>query len=116
MARIDNLKKADPAKVKLAAKIGFQKKYRRAVFEKLSGMKPTTKMRVAILPNRVYSAMYRLRRVYNYFLVDGEPYTLYYDNETKRSKREDYYFKKYRINFAKAEEEETELCEKKRMK
>lgn len=113
-ARIDNLKKTDPAKVKLAAKIGFQKKYRRAVFEKLSGMKPTTKMRVAILPNRVYSAMYRLRRVYNYFLVDGEPYTLYYDKDTKRCKREDYYFNKYRIKFVKAEEEEVDICNEKK--
>lgn len=114
LARIDNLKKADPAKVRIAAKIGFQKKYKRAVFEKLSGMKPTTKMKVTILPKRIYSVMYRLRRIYNYFLVKGEPYTLYYDKDTKRCKREDYYFNKYRIKFAKAEEEEVDICNEKK--
>lgn len=111
--RVENLKKVDRAKSLAAAQAGFRKKYKRAVFEKLSGMKPTTKLKVSLIPRRISMIIYNIKRRHNYFQVEGEPYTFYYDEDTKRSNKEEYYINKYEFKFKKAEEEDKEEEENK---
>ena len=52
--------------------------------------------------------IYNIKRRHNYFQVEGEPYTFYYDEDTKRSNKEEYYINKYEFKFKKAEEDKEE--------
>lgn len=59
----------------------------------LSGQPRETAYRLSALPRKAARSKSRLVRVYGYFPVEGEPYTLCYDRETRRmSPRQERWF------------------------
>lgn len=72
----------------------------------MSGRKPLTRLRLRAMPRKAYQARWYLERRYDYFTVEGEPYSLYYDSETRRCRNETYYTEKYGLRFIKSDEDE----------
>lgn len=72
----------------------------------INGEKQLTKRKIIGMSNRARCARHNIIRKYNYFYDKeiGEPYTLFYDSDTKRlpKEREQYYNKKYRLVFKEA--------------
>ena len=74
----------------------------RAVFKAerlrlLSGQPQETAYRLSALPRKAARSKARLVRVYGYFPVEGDPYTLCYDRETRRmSPRQERWFSERR--------------------
>ena len=82
-----------------------QKKLRRSESYRVSvGLKQKTRYHVRTVPRRTIKAMCRLRSVYNYFYDTVDDMALYYDTETRRHKKEQYFADKYHIQFVQADE------------
>ena len=79
----------------------------------LSGLPQRTRLKFAILSTQGRQTVWRMVRKHNYFQMDGEPRTLYYDGETRRVHTEARLAKKYGLHFVAAEnhEEQTEKQE-----
>lgn len=73
-------------------------------FRVMSGLPQKTKMRIATRPTKVYKAIWYLENMRNYFrdIEVGGKFTLYYDDETKRSGKECYYALQLGLTFKKA--------------
>lgn len=90
------------------------KRKRRKHYDELrvmSGLKPLTRLRLKTMPTKAYKAKWYLCRKWGYTTADGEPYTLYYDGTTRRSKNESYYTKKYGLKFKNNETPNDNLLE-----
>lgn len=77
----------------------------------LSGQPLETRFRFRVVPEKTRKAMWHLERTRDYFRVEGEPYTLCYDEQTRRltgSRDEAYYASRYGIRFLPADPEEGE--------
>lgn len=70
------------------------------------GKEQLTKLRLKTMPHKSYQAKWHLIRHFNYFAVDGEPYILGYDEDTRRNAREQHYTEKYGLRFLQADEEQ----------
>lgn len=70
----------------------------------MSGLPQKTKLHVSITPKRTLIAIRRLCDKYNYFTDEstGGVYTLYYDEETRRTPKEDFYSKRHGLTFRQA--------------
>lgn len=70
------------------------------------GMPQKLKLKVGrIMPEKAYHARWHLIHAYNYFAVEGQPYTVGYDSKTRRNpKLEKYYTNKYKFTFMEGEE------------
>ena len=70
-------------------------------FRAMSGMPQKTKLRIAMRPTKAYRAIWYLVNMRNYFrdIEVGGRFTLYYDEQTKRSGKEDYYTKSCGLTF-----------------
>lgn len=79
----------------------------------LSGLPQRTRFKFASLSTQGRQTVWRMVRKRNYFQVEGEPFTLYYDGETNRVPTEARLAKKYGLHFVAAEnhEEQTEKQE-----
>lgn len=65
----------------------------------MSGKPQETRLRIRKLSPKALNAKMYLRRSCNYFYSDGEPFVLYYDSETKRHPKEEYYTRKFGFKF-----------------
>lgn len=65
----------------------------------LSGKPQETRLRIRKLSPKALNAKMYLRKSYNYFYSDGEPFVLCYDAETKRHPKEEYYTRKFGFKF-----------------
>lgn len=65
----------------------------------LSGKPQETRLRMRKLSPKALNAKMYLRKFYNYFYSDGEPFVLCYDAETKRHPKEEYYTRKFGFKF-----------------
>lgn len=72
-------------------------------FRVMSDLPQRTKMRIATRPTKVYKAIWYLENMRNYFrdIEVGGKFTLYYDDETKRSDKECYYAQQLGLTFKK---------------
>lgn len=77
----------------------LHKMYKMEYFRVMSGIPQTTKLRLRKLSPKALNAKMYLRKKYNYFYSKGEPLVLCYDDETTRSKREEYYTDKFGFSF-----------------
>lgn len=73
-------------------------------FRVMSGLPQKTRMRIATQPVKVYKTIWYLENMRNYFrdIEVGGRFTLYYDEQTKRSGKEEYYAKSFGLTFKKA--------------
>lgn len=98
--RIAHITKTDP-EVKRKSIETKKRTWMMERFRVMSGLPQKTKLRVATRPVKVYKAIWYLVNMRNYFrdIEVGGRFTLYYDNETKRSGKEDYYTKSCGLTF-----------------
>lgn len=92
-------------KVNQAARAAVWKKRRKLdELRYMSGMETKTKFRHKRWPKKTYKAIFHLTKHLDYFLDEevGGDYTLFYDEETKRSPFEQHYIEKYRLKFQQA--------------
>lgn len=68
------------------------------------GKPQLTRLRLRTFPYRVWKVKYYLKKKYDYFEVEDEPYVLGYDVDTRRCRREAYFSRKYGLEFVEAEE------------
>jgi len=70
-----------------------------------NGEPQRTRFRMKAVTRRAYAAMWNLMRKYGYYFCEGEPYTLLYDDDTRRRPvgggrgSEEFYAAKYGIEF-----------------
>lgn len=88
-------------------------KGRKALFEKERkrlrwGMPQQTKLKVIQEPRKTHMAMTRLTGIYHYFVDCRYPFTVFYDEQTRRTTKEDYFKKKYGLRFVAAYANQTE--------
>ena len=69
----------------------------------LSGLPQRTRFKFAALSTQGRQTVWRMVRKHNYFQMDGEPRTLYYDGDTRRVYTEARLAKKYGLHFVAAE-------------
>lgn len=69
------------------------------------GLRQKTGMKLSELPRNVIIVKCRLRGLRQYFDIEGEPYSVGYDSNTKRSPQEQYYTKRYGLEFFEVEDE-----------
>lgn len=84
-----------------------QKKRRLYMMERfrlMSGDKQKTKVHISKVSVGARKIISKYINKYNYFQVEDEPFTLYYDSETKRTRTEKYVTEKYRIKFIPADD------------
>jgi len=70
----------------------------------MQGLPQKTKVRISFLPRALSLIVSKYVHKYNYFRFEDEPYTLYYDSETRRTKTESYLTGKYGLKFQQADE------------
>ena len=122
-ARKNNLKHTEEAQARINAYVynrrqeGLKKRDLSKLGEKIktirrieswrvrSGMRKETKYKVCITPKKVQQAMFHLARKHNYFYDTVDDAIMYYDSQTRRTKREQYFVNKYGIRFEQADEE-----------
>lgn len=70
----------------------------------IGGQKQNTKFKFAKYPERIHKAIWKLENIYGYFQDEevGGYYTMYYDEQTKRTPMEHLYIKRYGLKFEKA--------------
>lgn len=78
------------------------RKYKAEELRILSGKPQLTKLKIRKLYPKALNAKMYLRKRYNYFYSDGEPFVLCYDKETKRHPKEQYYSDKFGFKFVAA--------------
>lgn len=86
------------------ASITWKKNRRLDELRVMSGLPRETKFHLKRYPQKTRLAIWHLERRYNYFRDEevGGLYTLFYDEETKRTPREQYYIDKYHLKFEQA--------------
>lgn len=96
-----------------AAHDKWRRKRRYDELRVMSGLPQRTRFKFAALSTQGRQTVWRMVRKHNYFQMDGEPRTLYYDGETRRVHTEAHLAKKYGLYFVAAEnhEEQTEKQE-----
>lgn len=77
-----------------------------------SGMEQKTGINLSIIPYKTRRMIYMLKYRYKYFYDNANDRILYYDKETKRTKNEAHFIKKYHIAFEPASDYEQENEEK----
>lgn len=77
----------------------WKRKRKLEILRVMSGLPQETKFRIRILPVRVKKAIWHLRTLYGYLQKEENSTTLFYDKETKRTKMEHLYTKRYGIRF-----------------
>lgn len=76
----------------------------------MQGKNPITRKKLTLTPLKMRRAISSLKRLYDYFSIDGEdPCELFYDGQTRRrignkNFNEDYYEKRYGIKFTEADD------------
>ena len=70
----------------------------------LSGQPQETRFRFKRMPLRCYKAIWHYVNHRGYFQVDGEPYSLYYDGQTRRTPLEDRAAARHGLRFLPADE------------
>lgn len=106
-----NLKLSFIPEVRTKCKAAVRELHRKERLRDKYGLPPKTKWRRAQMPQKAYQARYGLVRFYNYYYFDDDPYTLYYDKDTRRCQKshnryntgEEYYVKKYGFRFKEGE-------------
>lgn len=73
----------------------------------LSGMKQESRYKVSVLPAKIRRVIYNLAKRYGYLYADDST-MLWYDGQTSRNPREQYYANRYGIRFVPAEGQEGE--------
>lgn len=70
----------------------------------IGGQKQNTKFKFAKYPERIHKAIWKLENIYGYFQDEeaGGYYTMYYDEQTKRTPMEHLYIKRYGLKFEQA--------------
>lgn len=109
--RQEKLRRLAVARLHTDRKAAAEKRMKKRKYDELrvmSGLKPLTRLKMRTIHPSAYKSRWYLEKRYGYFTVDGEPYSLYYDSETRRCRNEAYYTEKYGLKFIKADEEETE--------
>lgn len=71
-------------------------------FRIMSGMRQQTKLVISMLPKKTSASIRRLVYRYNYFRSETDFLTLHYDEQTRRTSREEYFSKRYGIKFISA--------------
>ena len=96
-----------------AAHDKWKRKRRYDELRVMSGLPQRTRFKFAALSTQGRQTVWRMVRKHNYFQMDGEPRTLYYDGETRRVHTEARLAKKYGLHFVAAGnyEEQTEKQE-----
>lgn len=74
-------------------------KYKKEYLRVLSGMLQMTNLRLRRISPQALNAKMYLRKKYNYFYSDGEPFVLCYDSQTRRCKKERHYTDKFGFQF-----------------
>ena len=74
----------------------------------LSGQPQETRFRFKRMPRRCYKAIWHYVNHRGYFQVDGEPYSLYYDGQTRRTPLEDRAAARHGLRFLPADGEDGE--------
>lgn len=74
-------------------------KYKKEYLRVLSGMPQMTNLRLRRISPQALNAKMYLRKKYNYFYSDGEPFVLCYDSQTRRCKKERHYTDKFGFQF-----------------
>lgn len=104
--------RASRSKIDFAASAAKRKRKRRMdELRVMSGLPQRTRLKFAALSTQGRQTVWRMVKKRNYFQVEGEPFTLYYDGETNRVPTEARLSKKYGLHFVAAENYE-ELTEK----
>ena len=86
-----------------AAHDKWKRKRRYDELRVMSGLPQRTRFKFAALSTQGRQTVWRMVRKHNYFQMDGEPRTLYYDGETRRVRTEARLAKKYGLHFVAAE-------------
>lgn len=97
--------RASRSKIDFAASAAKRKRKRRMdELRVLSGLPQRTRLKFAALSTQGRQTVWRMVRKHNYFQMDGEPRTLYYDGETHRTPFEARHRIKYGIRFMPADD------------
>lgn len=101
---IDSASYACNAQARKKATETMRRKRRADILRLMSGLPQETNLKISFVPKRTMKCICRLKSKYNYFqdVKVGGDYTLYYDSDTTRSPREDYYVRRYRLAFVQA--------------
>ena len=102
--RIASASYACDAQARKKATETMRRKRRADILRLMSGLPQETNLKISFVPKRTMKCICRLKSKYNYFqdVKVGGDYTLYYDSDTTRSPREDYYVRRYRLAFVQA--------------
>lgn len=109
--RLENLQRLRASKKDFKAIAAKCKRLRKMdELRVMSGLPQKTKFKIKTITKKSYKAKWWLIKQYGYYACDGEPYTLLYDETTKRmpfhetkKHTERYYTEKYGLCFEKAE-------------
>lgn len=71
----------------------------------LAGEPQKTKYKFNLHSYRINGTRYHLKHYYNYYQTEENSLVFYYDSQTRRAKREDYFARRYGIKFEEGEEE-----------
>ena len=85
-----------------AAHDKWRRKRRYDELRVMSGLPQRTRFKFAALSTQGRQTVWRMVRKHNYFQMDGEPRTLYYDGDTRRVYTEARLAKKYGLHFVAA--------------
>lgn len=83
----------------------IKRTWKRESYRVAVGLPQKTKYHIRTVPIKTVKAMANLRLVYNYFYDKVDDMTLYYDSQTKRNPREQYFIDKYHLKFVQADED-----------
>lgn len=110
--RQENIARLSEARVNIDYKaMGERWKRKRKADElrMLSGLPQRTRFKFAKLTTQGRQTVWRMVRKRNYFQVEGEPFTLYYDGETHRTPYEARHTRKYGLRFVATEDYEEQI-------
>ncbi len=106
--RVSNIEKSHTPEIYDKIRKARCHNHRMERFRVMSGLPQKTKYHISMVPRRVLFAVSGLCTRRNYYRDPNDPYTLYYDSQTRRcdskSYYEDYYTRKYGIRFVQGEE------------
>lgn len=71
-------------------------------FRIMSGMRQQTKLVISMLPRKTSSSIRHLVSRYSYFRSETDSLALHYDEQTRRTSREEYFSRRYGIKFISA--------------
>lgn len=99
--RIANLRLVHTSEYKERILLNYQRIRRSEIFRIKSGMPRKTKLNISLVPPHVRRAISNLVYKYNYFrdISVGGQYTMYYDEDTRRTPAEALYVERYKLKF-----------------